>query len=242
MTAATQPQERRVPIRSASVLVGAALMAGTAVALSLSVTGWQPLHSDMALPWWLLAGLFAAAESMPIRTGRHRDHSITAIEVPLVIGLAFVSPGVLITARLVGSSIALQARHRLRPVKTVYNIAVFGFETMLAVVVYRGLAGDGDVGSVAGWMAAIAAAAAAAIASIVAVRSAIALHRSERPTDGARTTAVSLGVTVGGVGVGMMVVTMATVNPIAGYAALIALTLAVSTTLLLALRRSKGFV
>jgi diguanylate cyclase (GGDEF)-like protein len=94
------------------------------------------------LTWWQLAALFAVAEVLVLHLEiRNEAHSFSFSEVPLLLGLVFASPLVLITSRLMGEAVALIGVERQRPGKLSLNLAVFLAESALAVAVFHLLSG-----------------------------------------------------------------------------------------------------
>ncbi len=121
--------------------------------------------SGVAIPWWLLAGVFCVMEISVVHIQLRRDaHSFSLSEIPLVIGLMFVEPRVLIAAQLIGAGIALGVHRRQSPLKLVFNLAHFTLEAGLATLAFRLVAALGGVWAV--WVGAFVA---TTIASIVGV-------------------------------------------------------------------------
>ena len=89
---------------------------------------------DLGLPAWLLVPAFFAAEvwAVHLHVRGRQAQSFTLSEVPLVVGLFACAPLPLLAARLIGGGAALAQGGRQSPVKLVYNLACFAFETMLA--------------------------------------------------------------------------------------------------------------
>jgi signal transduction histidine kinase len=102
----------------------------------LAIRGQAPLiPGGPSVPLWLLAVAFGVAEVfvMHIRIARHA-HSFSLSELPLVFGLALVSPGGLLLAQSVGLAVALAVR-RQKPLRLAFNVAQRAATTLLAVVV-----------------------------------------------------------------------------------------------------------
>src|SRR6266508_2459727 len=89
------------------VLTAAMLAAGVALFLG-PVEALPPTPSPMRLPWPVLAALFAAAVILRVQVQTDREvHSITLVELPMVLGLFLVDPLGLVVARVAGSIPAL---------------------------------------------------------------------------------------------------------------------------------------
>ncbi len=115
---------------------------------------------DRAWSWgWPIAlGLgFLAAESLVVHLHLGREsYAFSVMEIPLVLGLFFVRPDVLVVSRVLGAVLAMViARRSLQ--KTLFNAALFALETVCAVTVWQLIVGVGDPLGPRGWLAAGAA-------------------------------------------------------------------------------------
>ncbi len=191
----------RSPMRSASALlrwlpwsrVGrakstwaltAAIASVTVAAYALSLHPLRPLPVPIALPWWVFALGFACAELFVVHVQTRRDantFSFSLSEVPLVLGLHFLSPTELVLARLLGAGACLLLYRRLRPVKLAFNLANFALGTALAVLVFRGLLGAADPLGPLGWIATFAGVFAAELTGVAMVVLAIKLSGATPP-------------------------------------------------------------
>jgi diguanylate cyclase (GGDEF)-like protein len=129
-------------------------MAAAGAALLLGpVETQQPTPSALRLPWPLLAALFAAAVMLRVQVKTDREvHSITLVELPLVLGLFLVDPLGLVVARLVGSVPALlhawlaQRRPSARRSgwRPLFDTSLALLEASVAVVVFDAVLGGDD--------------------------------------------------------------------------------------------------
>jgi diguanylate cyclase (GGDEF)-like protein len=129
-------------------------MAAAGAALLLGpVETQQPTPSALRLPWPLLAALFAAAVMLRVQVKTDREvHSITLVELPLVLGLFLVDPLGLVVARLVGSVPALlhawlaQRRPAARRSgwRPLFDTSLALLEASVAVVVFDAVLGGDD--------------------------------------------------------------------------------------------------
>jgi len=144
-----------------------ALTAAAGVVLFvLYIVPMHALPAPVAIPWWVLAALIGFAESNAIHIHFRRSAATMAMaEVPIVLGLFFASPTALVAARLLGSAIALIVHRRQTPLKLVFNLAMFGLETVLLVLVFRACLRSDDPLSIDAVGAAIAATVTAALFS-----------------------------------------------------------------------------
>jgi diguanylate cyclase (GGDEF)-like protein len=124
-----------------------------------------PLSTSDLLPGAILLAVFVAAEATQLHVEFHREtYSISVSDLPLVLGLFFVDPLVLLAVRLVAAA-ALMIVRRRPPIKILFNLCLFTAETALALTVFHALAAH-PVEAVAPWSW-LAAAAAIAVASVV---------------------------------------------------------------------------
>jgi signal transduction histidine kinase len=135
-----------------------------------------PLVRGPAVPWWLLAIGFGVAEVfvMHLRIARHA-HSFSLSEIPLVLGLAFVSPGQLMVAQGVGIGIALAAHRRQKPIRLAFNVAQRSVTALVAFLVIafgRTILGEGWVSV---WICVFAATLVADVIGAVLINGAICL-------------------------------------------------------------------
>lgn len=145
----------RTGSRSHAIWAFSVLLAATA---ALLLAG--PLRGVQApltgLPWWLLVPGFLVAELVVVHVQARRESlSVSFREVPLVIGLVFLSPLALVTASVVGSALGL-LRRRSGPEKMLFNLCLFAFEASLAATLYHLALGGADPTSVRGLLAALA--------------------------------------------------------------------------------------
>ena len=100
------------------------------------------IHPPQAADWslaLLFLGFFVAAETAVLHgVVRRQGLSVTINEIPLVVGLFYLSPLVLVLVR-VTSSILIQLRRRTVPLKLWFNVASTAAATSLASLVVAGL-------------------------------------------------------------------------------------------------------
>ena len=142
---------RRVP---PTLVLSLAAVTATATLLLGPVGGLAPPNGGFHLPWPVLAGLFGASVVLRVHLQFRREvHSVTLMEVPLVLGLHLSDPVSMVLARLVGSLPVLVVHSRQRGLKLVFNLALFGLEACVAALVFAwllaGRAPAGTVGLVA---------------------------------------------------------------------------------------------
>lgn len=144
----------RVPLQRGAGLAGnatlwvllAALAGTAAVAYALGAHALQPVFPASAVVSWpLLAAGFALAELGVVHlTLRRETHTFALSELPLVLGLMFVSFDVVLLSGLAGTAAALVLRRRQRPTRTAYKLPLFALGAGLAGLLYQALLGPND--------------------------------------------------------------------------------------------------
>jgi diguanylate cyclase (GGDEF)-like protein len=128
------------PVRIWVLVAALALLASIGYATILGPLGSFP--APVSLPWPVLAVCFAVAEIFVIHLEFRADsHSFSLNEVPLVIGLFFLSPGDLLLAQAVGAGSALVFHRRQPLLKLAFNLCNAAIGTSVAIIVFRGAFG-----------------------------------------------------------------------------------------------------
>src|SRR5438067_1459193 len=150
-------EETMPPRRSVIVTVISALAVGGLVLLVL-LRDYGPVAPNSPLSALVLVALFALAESCVVHVYVDRQaRTFSLSEIPLVLGLVYLSPLALVAARLVGSLAALLSVRRQPFTKLLFNLSYFLLDTCVAVIVYRLVLGSGSPFAARGWLAAFAA-------------------------------------------------------------------------------------
>jgi diguanylate cyclase (GGDEF)-like protein len=145
------------PRRSVIYAVISALGIG-GIALLVPLGHARPTTADVHLSVWVVIALFAIAESCVVHMYINRQaRTFSLSEIPLLLGLAYLSPVALIVGRLVGSALALAIVRRQPPTKLAFNLSYFLLDSALAVIVYRAVLGGAPPFEARGWLAAVAA-------------------------------------------------------------------------------------
>jgi diguanylate cyclase (GGDEF)-like protein len=129
----------------------------------------------------VLVILSAAAVSAPV-SFHHRGHTylFSLGEVPLLLGLAFAMPVVLVVARVVGGAIGLGVVRRQSPLKLTFNLASSAFTAVMAVTVYRTILGTHPAIGGWGWAAGAAALTVAALTAQITVAFVVRIYGQAR--------------------------------------------------------------
>jgi diguanylate cyclase (GGDEF)-like protein len=142
---------------------------------SLPAAGLQP-----GIPWWLLAFAFAASEIWVVHFHFRRDaHSISLSEIPLVLGLFFVSPLQLVIAQAVGTAASLALYRRQPPIKLLFNVSNLSLQTALAALVFHLLVGSTPRFGTVTWFSTFVAVAMVSALGVVAIVTVISLSEGE---------------------------------------------------------------
>ncbi len=170
--------------REAAIWAFSALVALLAVGLHLEVVVPLAAAADGSWPvvWPVaLTIAFAAAELYVVHLRLGRDaYAFSLMEVPLVLGLFFVRPDLLIVCRLAGALAAFVWR-RKSVQKTVFNSAMFALETSTAVIVWHLVLDGGNALGPRGWVATGLAVLTTSVLGSSLVSVAIYLATGERP-------------------------------------------------------------
>jgi signal transduction histidine kinase len=96
------------------------------------------LDAPTRLPWWALIGMYYLAEVMIVHLQFRREaYTFSLGEIPLVLGLYFVTPNELILAAIIGIGSALAFHRRQSILKLVFNLSHFSLEAGLAATVFH---------------------------------------------------------------------------------------------------------
>jgi signal transduction histidine kinase len=189
--------------------LAAALAATSAVVYLMWVRHLPTLDSPVDLPWWALIGVYYAAEVMIVHLQMRREaYTFSLGEIPLVLGLYFVSPNELLLAALLGIGGALAFHRRQSILKLVFNLSHFTLEVGLAATIFHMLVREPATAiSPAGWLVVFLVTFMTAVIGNVAIGAAISL--SERTLQlenltqglgiGLATTATNTGLALVGV-------------------------------------------
>ena len=135
-------------------------------------------------PWaWAVAVAlgFMAAELLPVhlRLGREA-YAFSMMEIPLVVGLFFVRPDLLVISRVLGSLVAFVIQ-RKDVQKMAFNCAMFALETCVAVVVWHLVLQDADPVGPRGWLATLVSALVISLLGSLLVSVVITIATGSRP-------------------------------------------------------------
>jgi diguanylate cyclase (GGDEF)-like protein len=163
--------------RAGTLVLTAAMLAAGAALLLGPVDTLPPTPSPMRLPWPVLAALFAAAVILRVQVQTDREvHSITLVELPLVLGLFLVDPLGLVVARLAGSIAALVLAARQPGRRPLFDTSLALLEASVAVVVFDAVLGGDDPRGTPGMVATFTAVLAADLLSATLVMTATRLQ------------------------------------------------------------------
>ncbi|HVL32642.1 MAG TPA: ATP-binding protein [Actinomycetota bacterium] len=152
------------------------ILVGAAAATLLATLGLDtPAYASAPqLSWLVVAGLFLICEIFVINFPFRREAlTLSLSEIPLVIGLFFLSPLELVGAQILGSAIALTAHRRQEAKKWLYNLAHFAIGATVASELFHAIARPGTSLTGSEVLAAVIATAVAMLSSIALVMLAI---------------------------------------------------------------------
>ena len=170
---------RRRDVSSVTIFTGVVVICAAAV-YWFGVHGLGPLPTTVQIPWGLFVVAFAATEMAVVHLHVRRSaQTFSLSEVPLVIGLFFIAPHLLIAARLLGAAPALFFVRRQRSVKLAFNLASLATETATAIVIFRTLLHGTSPASGSARFAAFAAAVGAGLVGTLLVGLVSSLHEGQ---------------------------------------------------------------
>ncbi len=167
----------------ADVRVAALTTAMATAAVLLQVTALDARWSaqDVALMAVLLV-MSVASEGMAIHIRvRRGGHAVSLSEIPVVLGLVFTGPLVLLVSRVVGGAVGLILFRRQRGIKLAFNVAMLGLHTTAGAAVFHVLAGAPGMLGPREWFAACVAMVSVEILGSMLITAAIAFH--DDPTE-----------------------------------------------------------
>jgi len=145
--ATTSPSSRfltgtAVPDRMRLVVLGVSfgIIGLTLAALAPDWGGHSPVLAVIAI-----GALFFAAETSQVHLEFRREtYSVSASELPLILGLFLIAPQLLLLTRLVSAALSLVLRRKTMP-KVVCNLGIYTFEVGFALLVFHSFRpGDGS--------------------------------------------------------------------------------------------------
>jgi diguanylate cyclase (GGDEF)-like protein len=173
---AEAPPRRLTPDTKIGLLTAALVVIALVVEVMWLADGFPPIGENF-VRLAIIVVLFAAAEKLivtfPVRRG---SHTVSLSEIPLVLGLAMLTPPLLVTARVVGGLIGLIVLRRQRGSKLAFNTALYAVQTAAAGVVFHLITRSSDPLGPTGWIAAFTATFTTDVISIVLISAVIALH------------------------------------------------------------------
>ncbi|MEM7342003.1 MAG: GGDEF domain-containing protein [Actinomycetota bacterium] len=154
-----EPADRRV-FRLVGLLLG--------VDLILTIALWRqgPVLDGFAIPWFVLLGLFVAAEWRAVHVHlREEASSFSLLEFPMVLGILFAPAKVVILTAMVGVAVSLRWGRRQPPRKVLFNVAnVTHYVALTATLVH--LTVDGPDLTRGAWLAVLMAVAVGSVAMV----------------------------------------------------------------------------
>ena len=126
--------DRSVDIWLFNVVLSTAAVALFVFGVNQLPQSWGAVH----VSFLLLAAAFCATESWRVYIHfRNNAQSYSLSEIPLVVGLFFVTPNELVLARVIAAAIGLGLIRRHPPVKLIFNLASFALEAELISVLFH---------------------------------------------------------------------------------------------------------
>jgi diguanylate cyclase (GGDEF)-like protein len=186
-TASDETSGRPSWLKTATINAFSVLLAsGAALLLAMGpLSGLGPVHHLTSQPvmFGLLFVAFAASVWVPVSFHyRGGSYLFTLTEVPLLLGLVFASPPVLVLSLFTAALAVFALARRQEPSQVVNNVATSAFAAAVAAIVFRQLLGAHSPVSPFGWGAGAAALATGNVIAVEAVRLYMSLngHKAHR--------------------------------------------------------------
>jgi diguanylate cyclase (GGDEF)-like protein len=162
-------------VRVVALTTAMATVAAVVAATVLDGYAWS-YPQDVVMMGVLLV-MSVASEGMAIHIRvRRGGHAVSLSEIPVVLGLIFTAPLVLLLSRVVGGAAGLILLRRQRGIKLAFNLAMLGLHTTTGAAVFYALAGTPGTLGPREWLAAYAAMVVVEVLGSTLITAAIALH------------------------------------------------------------------
>ncbi len=166
---------RRVPAPVRVALFSVVLSSLALVLYVAFLRDQPPLTPPVAIPWYVMAVAFFAAELKVVDVHFRREkHSFSLSEFPAVIGFFLLTPTDYLLAMLLGTGAALLVHGQPR-LKMAFNLSNFAFTAAAALSVFYALESTQAVPDPTDWIAAFAATTVAAVLSALTIATAISM-------------------------------------------------------------------
>ncbi len=133
----SQPGANRTGVWALSGVIAAATGAIAWWLRDASTVFEPPVH----VHWLYFAAAFYFFERTVVHFRIHRHaYSFSLSEIPMVLGLFLIPPIQILAAQAIGVAIALTTHRRQPMTKACFNLAQFGLQTAVAILVFRALA------------------------------------------------------------------------------------------------------
>jgi diguanylate cyclase (GGDEF)-like protein len=138
-----------------------------------------PLHGEQAISgripelemFFVLTIAWTGAVWAPVQLHhRGNTHLFVLEEVPMLVGLVFLSPQLLVLSCVLANLLALGLLRKQAPIKLFFNVASGALSAAVSAVVFRAILGSHSPVSLLGWVAAAAALCAESVITVLAVR------------------------------------------------------------------------
>ncbi|MEM9565962.1 MAG: EAL domain-containing protein [Actinomycetota bacterium] len=148
-----------------------------ALVVARSLIEWE---AHLPVPWLVIAALFFLVEATALHIEIRREtHTLSLSGLPLLLGLLATGPTGLVSARLVGSGLALVTVRRRYGLKLGWNLGLYTLETAAAAVIAAPALRDGAPDGVTDWLLLLAAVLAAELIGLISVPIVIMIAESE---------------------------------------------------------------
>jgi len=154
------PALQRAPVLAISAFTAALAIATAALFFGGPLSSAPPLRVLIPQPemFAVLSVLWVAASLAPVRLDyRGSSYEYVLVAPPMLLGLVFLSPALLILGIVCAEAFVLLVVHRQPPHKVTFNVASAGLGAAMAAIIFRGIVESSSPIGWRGWPAAAAA-------------------------------------------------------------------------------------
>jgi diguanylate cyclase (GGDEF)-like protein len=151
------PAPQRAPVLAISAFTAALVIATASLFFGGPLAGAPPLRVLIPQPemFAVLFVLWVAATLAPVRLD-HRgiSYEFVLVAPPMLLGLVFLSPALLILGIVCAETFVRLVMHRRPPLNVAFNVASAGLGAAMAAIIFRGILGSSSPIGWRGWPAA----------------------------------------------------------------------------------------
>lgn len=196
------------------IFVIVVLLAASAAAFIARLAGEERLLDEPDIPWPLFAVAFFFLERRTVDVHfRGEAHSFSMSDIPIVVGVFYLPPHLLLLAQLLGTLPAFGWSRRLPLIKTIFNSALYLFVAVLLISSVRAIPDVTELGPSA-WAGVLVALGAVSVISALLISIMISMSSGAWPSDWSKGLSISVLVTLTNGCVGLLAVLALRADPL----------------------------